>query len=200
MWYICVACPLLAGCFGYVYPDISRTPAVAVPAADVHAFRAVSEFETSGPGSSRTVQVGKTLNEIPVVNGTVGPERGAYLSYHCLLFPIFCGSNFRTLNILLYRPGYEVVEIPADRLWCTGGLDAPEAVAWKEAPDLTAQRNAVDRLVSLGSSGSSSQDVLRFAAAEYARLADSPMATAAMRGELLRQAADCREWADAKAP
>ena len=198
-WHICVVCPLLAGCVGFAYPDVSRTPTVALPAADVHAFRVVSQLTMSGPWMTGPVQFGETVDEIPVTSGAVGPEREAYISYYYLVFP-FNGSHSRTLTVLLYRPGYEIVEVPARPWWRAPGGGPPEEVAWKKAPDLTAEKAAVDRIASREGGRSPSKDVLRFAAEEYARLADSPAAPAAMKEELRRLAEECHDRAGTRAP
>jgi hypothetical protein len=198
-WPVFLTCPFLAGCVGFGYPDISRTPAVAVPTTEVRAFRVISDFTLSGPVITGPIHFINSVEEIPVVNGTVGPQRDAYFAYYYLVFPLG-GYRSRTLEVLLYRPGYETVEIPARRWWQSGSSNVPEKVAWKEAQDLLAQKAAVDRIASREHFSVPSKDVLRFAAREYARLADSPMAAApAMsdtREELQRLGRECHDLAE----
>ena len=153
----------------------------------------------SGPWITGPVQFGETVDEIPVTSGAVGPEREAYISYYYLVFP-FNGSHSRTLTVLLYRPGYEIVEVPGPPLVAGARRRSPRGGRLEKAPDLTAEKAAVDRIASREGGRSPSKDVLRFAAEEYARLADSPAAPAAMKEELRRLAEECHDRAGATAP
>jgi hypothetical protein len=202
-WWLALPCPLLAGCLGFAYPDISQTPKVAVSAEGVHAFRVNSEITMSGPWMTGPVECSVSVAEISVVKAAVVPQRDAYLAYYYLLFP-FNGSRSRTLEVLLYRPGYQVVAIPARPWWQGAGSDRPEEVAWKEAPDLPARMEAVDQIAAGGTRGTASKDVLHFVAGEYRRLADSQAAgsaeMAAQREKLLSLARKYESLADARDP
>src|SRR5262245_16986403 len=114
-WPVLLLCPCLAGCLALGYPTISRTPEVTVPADDVRAFRVSSEMTASGPLATAPIQLSSSVEEIPVVDATVEPQRDASFSYYYLVFP-YSGYRSRTVEVLLYRPGYETVEVPA-RPW-----------------------------------------------------------------------------------
>ena len=199
IWPAILACPLIAGCVGFGYPDISKTSTVAVPESDVRAFRETSEYTMSGPVMTGPIWVSNEIKAIPVEDGAVGPQRDAYFAYYYLVFPIANGERTRSVKVLLYRPGYETVEIPARPWWQSLGVNVPEKVAWKEAPDLPTQKAAVDRIASREDGRRVGKDVLRFAAGEYTRLADSPMAASpamsATRDELRRLARECQDQA-----
>ena len=95
---------------------------------------------------------------------------------------------------------YRLQCLPSCLLWWhLSGSSVPEQVAWKEARDLPAQKAAVDRVASRKLPRFLSKEVLHFAAQEYARLADSPLAAApamaATRQELLVLAKECDELA-----
>lgn len=185
--------PFLAGCFGYLYPEFTTTPSVAVSADGVRAFRVNSEVIMSGPWMTGPIQCEGSVEEISVTNATVVPQRDAYLAYYYFAFP-FNGSRTRTVEVLLYRPGYQIVRIPARPWWQATEGDRPEGVKWKEAPDLLSQKEAVDALV--GTRLSASNEVSRFVAQEYTRLANSPSAfapeMAEMRTKLLALAKNTR--------
>ena len=177
--------------------------AIAASADGVRAFRVDSEVTTSGPLMTGPIRLEGSVEEISVVNATVGPQRDAYFAYYYLAFP-FNGSRSRALEVLLYRPGYQIVSIPARSWWRAMDGGRPEGVTWKEAPDLLTQKGAVDRVASGRQRMSASKGVLQFVAGEYARLADSPAAStpemAEERAELLALAKACEEQADAKKP
>jgi hypothetical protein len=142
----------------------------------------------SGPWMTGPITVADSVEEIPVKNCLVAPQHNAYFAYYYLVFPILNGSHSRTIKVLLYRLGYELVEIPARTWWKTSDSDVPERVAWKEAPNLQAQKAAVDGIALGSRSKRGNKDVLQFAAKEYGRLANSPMAalpdSATLRNEL----------------
>ncbi len=139
-------CPFLAGCLAFGYPAISATPEIALPDTDVHAFRVCSEVTMSGPWMTGPIAFGSSVDDIPVVEATVSPQRDAYFAYYYLLLPIASGSHTRDLEVLLYRPGYETVAIPARPWWQAPGSQRLEKIAWKEAPDLLAQKTARQNL------------------------------------------------------
>jgi hypothetical protein len=150
------------------------------------------------------IEVADRVEEIPVNNGTVSAQRDACFAYSYLIFPVLNGSHFRTIDVLLYRRGYELIEIPARPWWSASGSGVAEKVAWKEAHDLLTQKAAVDRIAFRFGRQPYDKDVLRFAAREYACLADSPMAASpeasTTRDELRRLARECSHHAGEKAP
>jgi hypothetical protein len=171
-----LTCLLLASCLGFGFPSISETPTVAVPTNEVRAFRVVSEDWMSGPWMTGPITILDSVEEIPVKNCVVAPQHNAYFAYYYLVFPVLNGSHSRTIKVLLYRPGYELVEIPARPWWNAYGSDVPEKIVWKEAPDLQTQKAAVDRIALSLRGKTANKDVLRFAAREYGRLAECPAA------------------------
>jgi hypothetical protein len=175
-WFSLLICPFLGGCFGLGYPAISKTPPVEVLADEVRAFRVVSETTFSGGLIAGCIKLSRSVEALRVGDRVVGPESDSYFDYSYILFP-FAGSRSRSLEIMLYRPGYEPVSIPARAWWKQCFTYAHEKVVWREAPGLTAQKQAIDQIV-----GHEfhlrhlSKEVLRFAAQEYARVAETPMA------------------------
>ncbi|HMF13009.1 MAG TPA: hypothetical protein VKE94_11910 [Gemmataceae bacterium] len=165
----------------------------------MHAFRVVSESWMSGPWMIGPIEIANRVEEIPVKDGAVGPLRDAYFAYYYLILPVLEGSHSRTVDVLLYRRGYELVEIPARPWWSASGSDLPEKVSWNEAPDLLAQKTAVDRIAFRFGRQPFEKDVLQFAASEYARLTDCPLAaspeTSTTKAELERLARECRQKA-----
>jgi hypothetical protein len=180
---------LATGCLiPYAYPKLDYVPGTDLgpKAPDVHAFRV--------DVTARQVDIGETgtftLTEIePRADGSFPAqtrfslERGVYLATVPLGFNV--GRRHAT-RVRLYRPGYQVVEVPA---WGSAA-----GARWVPAADWLAQERAVDDLlhrptVSAGAgafarAGSSSWDgqlpevgapqtarVLVFAAAEYERVA-----------------------------
>ena len=194
-----LTCLLLSGCLGFGYPSVSGTPAVAVPTDEVRAFRVVSEDWMSGPWMTGPITVAHSVEEIPVKNRVVASQQNAYFAYYYLVFPVANGSHSRAIEVLLYRPGYELAEIPARPWWKTCGTDVPEKVVWKEASDLQTQKGAVDRIAFRFERQTFNKDVLSFASQEYGRLADCPLAALpdarTTRDELRRLARECHQKA-----
>jgi hypothetical protein len=145
------------------------------------------------------ITVANSVEEIPVKNCVVAPQHDTFFAYYYLAFPVANGSHSRTIEVLLYRPGYQLVEIPPRPWWKTCGSNEPEKVAWKEAPDLQSQRAAVSRIAFRFERQAFNEDVLRFAAQEYARLAECPLAALpdamTTRDELRRLAKECHQKA-----
>jgi hypothetical protein len=173
-WLPLLVCPALSGCFGFAYPSFSETPAVNVKEGDVRAFRVLSEWTLSGPCITGPGGVWHSIEEIPVIKKTVERQQDSYLAYYYMIFPVLNGSRSRTLTVLLYRPGYETVEIPSRSLLGAFGETKRAPVVWKEAVGLEAQEKAVERIIGPFPGSWLGQEALRFAAQEYARLADSP--------------------------
>ena len=128
-----LVCPFLAGCLAFGYPAISATPEIALPDTDVHAFRVCSDVTMSGPWMTGPIAFGRSVDEIPVMEAAVSPQRDAYFAYYYLLLPIASGSHTRDLEVLLYRPGFETVAIPARPWWQGPGNQRLEKIAWKKA-------------------------------------------------------------------
>src|SRR4026208_1331330 len=95
-WLLCLACPFLSGCLGFGYPSFTKTPEFKTSAVDVRAFRVISEVTMSGPRMPGPIQVGRSVEEIPILDDTVGPQSDGYFAYYFLLFPGLNGSRSRT--------------------------------------------------------------------------------------------------------
>jgi hypothetical protein len=198
-WLPLLVCPVLSGCFGFAYPSISETPSVTIKDDNVRAFRVLSEWTLSGPCITGPIRIWQTVQEIPVLKATVERQQDSYLAYYYMIFPVLNGARSRTLEVLLYRPGYETVEIPSRSLLEAFGETKRGPVVWKEAVGLEAQEQALERVVSRNPGPWLSQEGLRFAAQEYARLADSPLVSGPgrekARERLLAKARECEALA-----
>jgi hypothetical protein len=125
-----VLCLLLAGCIPFVpvyytYPTVSHVSGVAVeaPREEVRAFRVdVLDHSTCMhcPAQSKVaLDYGWIWNGIAL---------------------IYDGNTHHTLRVRLYRPGWQTVEI---KPW-----EKTAVVKWTPAPDLAAQEQALDDLLS----------------------------------------------------
>ena len=199
-WLPLLLCPVVSGCFGFAYPSFSETPAVNVKEDNVRAFRVLSERTLSGPFMTGPVVIWQSVQEIPVLKATVERQQDSYLAYYYMIFPVLNGSRSRTLKVLLYRPGYETVEIPPRSLLQAFGETKRAPVVWKEAVGLEAQEQALERVISQNPGLGLNQEGLQFAAQEYARLADSPLVSGPGREKererLRAKARECEELAN----
>jgi hypothetical protein len=201
-WPAFLLCPILSGCFAIGYPSVTETPTLVVPGSDVHAFRVTSEWSMNGPWLTAPVTISRAVEELPLDRGMIDPQHNSYFAYSYNLFPLAGGSRSRDVKVLLYRPGYELIDVPTRSWWAQSfGDNPPEIVAWKPAPDLASQEQALRRIASgsadlpRGPWGLNPQ-VLSFVAGEYARLAQSPLATTPETRERLQDAARrCQELA-----
>jgi hypothetical protein len=171
-WSVCLIFPFLSGCLALGYPSVTRTPPVAVDAPDVHAFLVTTDSDSGGGVISGWLQHGRGVRELPVAEATVKPQWDTHFSYYYLFFP-FSGSSSRNREVLLYRPGYELVDLPSQAWWECLGSGKPVRVTWKPARDVKAQEKALAKLT--GGAGSSLDDRTReFVVAENARLGLRP--------------------------
>jgi len=184
--------PLLPGCLAYGYPSVTYTSGVSNLPAEVRAFKSttalggMSIFMTGGESVSSGVE------EIPLKQGCLDSQKETYFAYSVGGFPVKFFQS-RSWHVMLFRPGYEVITIPST--WSGHHLLEPriEALAWKPAPDLDSQVNAIETLC-LADCMHPNAKVLQFAAQEYERLAASPLdSTSAQREALLAKARLLRE-------
>jgi hypothetical protein len=176
--------PFLSGCLAYGYPSVWQTPPLSLPDDDVRAFRVDSQWKRGGAVIAGWFEIAQSIEEIPVVAARVEPQKDAYFSYYYLLFP-FTGTTSRSMSVLLYRPGFQTVEISERPWWRLPGQARPEQVVWREAPDLAAQEQALEKVASQGARWAHrSKGVLEFAAQEYARLAEGPLARGSGMAEI----------------
>jgi hypothetical protein len=139
-------CPFLSGCLGYGYPSFCQTPGAAIDDPGVRAFRVTNECKRRGCIIAGSVMFAHQVEPIGIVDSRVEAQtNNSFVSYY-LLFP-FEGHSSRTVKVLLYRPGYETVEIPERPWWTFLGKNQPERVVWKEACDLSSQVKALEMVV-----------------------------------------------------
>ena len=192
-WLPLLVCPLMSGCFAFGYPSITETPSIMVAEDSVRAFRITWQLTRYGGAIAGAIRLSQDIEEIPIVATTVAGQEQVYFAYGYLLFP-FAGSESRSLSVLLYRPGYETVEVPARSWWRCLGPDKPLHVEWKPARDLEAQVSALEKVINTIYKGKLKPEVAQFAAQEYTRLAQSPLASspekADLRDRLLTQAGE----------
>jgi hypothetical protein len=138
---------------------------------DVHAFKAT--WETGGMSIILTggESVGGSVEEIPIKEGVLEPETESDFEYFAGGIPVSF-FHFRGWRILLYRPGYEVIELPG-RCWAFGLLQPQvDHLNWKRSQDFDAKLRAIETICSRRSFGRPNEQTLRFAAQEYERLAN----------------------------
>jgi hypothetical protein len=167
-WSVWLIFPFLSGCLALGYPSITRTPPVAVDAPDVHAFLVTEKSDSGGGVITGWLQHGREVRELPVAEATVKPQWDTHFSYYYLLFP-YSGSSARNQEVLLYRPGYEPVELSSQAWWECLGSGQPVRVTWKRARDAQAQEKALARLAGAGGTSLDARS-REFVVAEYGRL------------------------------
>jgi hypothetical protein len=173
---ILMVCPLFAGCVAFGYPSLTYTPGVSALDSEVHAFK--STFECGGRSYIMTggETISLTKEEIPIHGGRLEPQEKSYFAYFVGGIPV-AYSRQCSWSVLLYRPGFEVIEIPSH--WWGRRLAEPELekLNWKPASDLDAQVHALEMICGSLRLASLSADVRQFAASEYERLANGPLVT-----------------------
>jgi hypothetical protein len=196
--FLLLACPFLGGCIAFGYPDISRTPTIPIDVPEVHAFRVVSDSEFHGFLICGTFAWGRTIEEIPVTDATVPAEVERSFPYAWEVYPIYGCNRHRSMAVLLYRPGYDLVEVPARNWLLSIATFEAKPIEWKPVP-FDRQVAALNRL--LGGSDSMlrsdhvDRNVAEFAAGEYERLSRSPDAADDLKKALEGLAADLRSRA-----
>jgi hypothetical protein len=195
---VCIVCmPAVAGCiFPYcVYPKLDYTPSAKLdaPVDDVRAFRVDITTETSVGFGGGGVQ---RLTQIPVTNTEdVSAQIKPSVSYGFVVIGVALNHITHTsysMAVRVYRPGFELAEIkPWQRV---------QRLAWKAAPDLDAQENALDNLfptfsLERGSKDAAHRDAMLFGAAEYERLAATASAPE-QQERLARKAQELRDRAN----
>jgi hypothetical protein len=138
---------------------------------DVQAFRVVSDEKQWGPCITGPIQISRTIEKLPAAR-QIASQSDSYFDYCYMAFPIAEGGHWRSLDILLYRRGYETVSIPAVS-WLR--LSASEArPKWKKAETLAGLEKAIEDIAPYSSSVSSANaEVRHFLAQEYLWLAQS---------------------------
>ena len=212
-----ILAPNLTGCLAYAYPDLVYTPEQPIDNKDggAHAFRVDIEMTERKPQPSTSEF---TLMRIPIDSGGLVPSQLEVAPASGVYDPLKIGGgveherSFYTMNVRLYKPGYQTKEIKA---W-----DKARSPMWAPAPDLLSQERAIDDLLAEpGSDGKttwweakdklrfqpgtvskSQYESLMFVSSEYQRLAGSPAAGSAnmtaVRERLQQKAIFLRTFAD----
>lgn len=163
---------VLSGCGNlpkFVYPTLDYTPSVAlsVPVDEVRAFRVDVEHCMT----ERKYFGTNTFTEIqPTKAGTVPGQLTSGWTSQSGFFGALknIDSTSHTVAVRLYRPGYELVEIPS---WQIG-----RDVVWKPAKTLQQQEAALEALMPMQqlhrvNKSLAHQNALLFGATEWDRLA-----------------------------
>jgi hypothetical protein len=176
---LCLLClPCLNGCLCYVYPQLDYTPSLSLDPQwnDVLVFRAETTTENVlgflalyepcyNEGnfehlSEHLVEVQRTdTNRVPA---QIQPSVSTGLLIPFVVVNLFCHTS-HSMKLLLYRPGFDLVEIPA---WEEAGH-----IVWKPAADLDAQEKTLDWLAWHITRDISGQREALLLAVEYERLA-----------------------------
>jgi hypothetical protein len=172
VWLLFLVCPLLSGCLAFGYPSVAKTPPIQIAAPDVQAFRVVSGFTQSGPWLTGPIELYKTVEKLPAPDNLIAPQTDAYCLYYYLAFPVAEGCHQQSLEVLLYRRGYEPVSVAATSfLWFS---DQPVLPEWKKAEKLEDLEKALKKVTpSRFDQSPASQEVRQFLAREYDWLAHS---------------------------
>jgi hypothetical protein len=131
----------------------------------------------------------------------VEPQQDVTIAHYAWLFPVLGVSWSQSLEVLLYRPGYDPVTVEARPWWFLPGYYHTESVRWERLPDLHAQEQALQRVMQKGGQHFLllEPELLHFAAAEYERLArcwgTASAEACAHRERLLASAGQCRAQA-----
>jgi hypothetical protein len=172
VWLLFLLCPLLAGCLAFGYPSASKTPPVRIAAPDVQAFRVVSGFTQSGPWMTGPIAFYRNVEKLTPTDGLIASQSDAYCPYYYLAFPVAEGCQQQSLEVVLYRRGYEAVSVPAaSYLWLSNQTVLPD---WKKAQKLEDMEKALKWITpSRGDQSPAAQEVRQFLAREYDGLAHS---------------------------
>ncbi len=168
-------CLLTSGCMALGYPSVCKTPTIRLDEPDVQAFRILDGFTQWGPWMIGPIAAYKAVEKIPVIDKAIAPQCDTYFSYYYLAFPVAEGSHQQSLEVLLYRRGYQLVTVPAVS-WLQFA-ERSMRPTWKKVEKLEDAEKAIDSIQpGPGGEFSCSQEVRQFLAREYAWLAESEWA------------------------
>ena len=160
--------PFLPGCLAFGYPSATYTPPVASLPPDVHAFKWT--YNTGGMSMIMTggERVSTKVEKLPIEDGRLDSLHHAYFAYFLGGVPVSFSEHHRW-KILLYRPGYEMLEIPSH--WCGQKVFQPnvDRLPWTPAKDLNSQLAALD-VICPAEFATPSAEVRRFVDLERERL------------------------------
>ncbi len=161
--------PFLPGCLAFGYPSTTYTPTVASLPSDVHVFK--STFSTGGKSIIITggERVSWNIEEIPISDGRLDSLHHAYFAYFIGGFPVSY-SEHHDWKLMLYRPGFEIIEIPSR--WSARSLVASgiDPLDWKPAKDIDSQLATLKTICPDHGFSVASPEVRRFVAQERERL------------------------------
>jgi hypothetical protein len=180
--------PALQGCLiPYAFPKVSQTPLLSLgeTADEIHTFRVdiTRDFvDISGTDHCTLTELSSWPAGWVLPQTKVSASYGIFVFGVALNYPVYISHS---LALKVYRAGYELVELDSWQL--------PTEIVWKQALDLAAQEDALDRLyllmedenratkpmlfwtiglqLSPGSESAEHRRVLLFGASEYERLA-----------------------------
>lgn len=194
-----VVCATVSGCLAFAYPSVSNTPTIQVEGPDVQAFRVVSEFRQWGPWMTGPIEINQTVEKLPEANHTIASQSDAFFPYYYLAFPLAEGAHGRSLEVRLYRRGYETVSVPAVSWFQPSGR--PTRPQWKKAATLEDMEKAIEEIAPRRMREScGSPEMRRFLAQEYAWLARSEWAAGPHREEDRRRLLDKAKEFESPAP
>jgi hypothetical protein len=176
--------PFLPGCLAYGYPLLTYTPAVSNLPLEIRAFKASCEMAGTSIVMTGGERVACKLEEIPVTHGHLDAQHEAHFDYSVGGFPVrfFESHEWR---IILYRPGYEIIEIP--NRWSGGKLIQPALaeLEWKPAPNFDSQLKALEALYLHHPWGPLDEPLRQFFIQEFERLAASSLVASEEQREIL---------------
>ena len=181
-----LSCPFISGCLAFAYPTVDRTPRIAVPEApdEVRAFRVTHGRGFHGAMIAGAFVMNDHVEQVPLRDSFVPPQQAAAVNYIFLAFPIAAFSDFSSMELRLYRPGFEVETKSPEPWWRWWRWYGTHEIQWKQAPDFLTQEKAIDGIVE-GVRRVSDDNVRHFLAAEYRRVAALPE-LAVEEGEVYR--------------
>jgi hypothetical protein len=160
----------LPGCLAFGYPRVTYTPQVASLPSDVHAFKSTLSFGGKSIVMTGGESISGTIEEIPIVDGRLDSLDHSYFSYFIGGIPVAFFKE-HDWKIILYRPGYEIIEIPSR--WYVRKFFASQIdqLAWKPAKSIEAQLAALKLICPEGGFSTPSPEIRRFVDQERERLA-----------------------------
>jgi hypothetical protein len=188
---VLVCLPLTVGCLGipaiYAYPKISYFPSTDLNASgtSAEAFLVKRTCETGWPVRPPVIQY--EVTRLPLTSNSQYDHKVSVNleSFAGTLGPLSYGNGVsHSLQIVLYRPGYNLVVIHP---W-----EWTNTIEWTRAESIAAQEKAIDDLVEAAPFSPTQQRENLLVASEYARLA--PMSDDCER--LLHKAEQFRSMVD----
>lgn len=189
---VLLVCPFMTGCLCYGYPSITQTPAIAVPALEVRAFRVRAENGFYGAFIAGAFLRGNRVEEIPTAGSEVPPQKDCHFVREFLAFPIWAYNYHRQVYVQLYRRGFEPVKVEARSCLLECWRNQPITVSWKKTQNVAAREKTLEDLSLLDTPYYHDPQFREFLANEYTALANDPSADDETRTRLLDKASSLR--------